>query len=463
MNLKYEIIIVAGLIVGAGGAQAQSDPPAQSNQSSQSNDSNQAAQEYQGPTILSRDKSLIGERGGKLLDFRFYGTVSAVYDTGLTPVLANPDGTVQHVSGQYGVQGGFGVIGSKIWKRDQLSLEYSGTYRDYPSYHYFSGFDQFLNLRYARILQHHMSLDIKETAGTTTLANGGFSYLPLTNTDLVAIPANDLFDSETKYSQTRVDLIYQVSPRLSFSLGGEGIIVRRSSIYLAGLNGFSAHADASYRLSLRQTVSVNYSYSNYDYQRLFGEAHIQSVSLGYSIGIGRRWDAGINLGGSYAYVHGLTQVDLDPAIAAIVGSNVATTIFSRTIVVPYGEARLLHRFSHSSLNFSASTGTNPGNGVYLTSRQNAIAAGYSYAGLRRWTVGFTAGYTELSALGQSLGKYTNYIGGVGTTYKIANATHLEFRYDYRHYTTQGAGYLKNSQRVTIGFAFSPGEKPLPIW
>ena len=39
-------------------------------------------QTYQGPSILSRDKSLIGERGGKLLDFRYYVEVTGIYDSG---------------------------------------------------------------------------------------------------------------------------------------------------------------------------------------------------------------------------------------------------------------------------------------------------------------------------------------------------------------------------------------------
>src|SRR5258706_16095848 len=44
-----------------------------------------ANQTYEGPSILSRDKSLIGERGGKLIDFRFYGEYSGIYVSDQTP------------------------------------------------------------------------------------------------------------------------------------------------------------------------------------------------------------------------------------------------------------------------------------------------------------------------------------------------------------------------------------------
>jgi len=108
-------------------------------------------------------------------------------------------------------------------------------------------------------------------------------------------------------------------------------------------------------------------------------------------------------------------------------------------------------------------GVVPGNGVYLTSRQNAGTLQYSYTGFRRLTAGANASYNELSSVGQTLGKYTNVQGGFGVTYKLLQATHLQVRYDYRHYTTQDTAFQKDSQRVSIGLAFSPGETPLAIW
>ena len=49
------------------------------------------------------------------------------------------------------------------------------------------------------------------------------------------------------------------------------------------------------------------------------------------------------------------------------------------------------------------------------------------------------------------------------TYSLVSYAHLEFRYDYRHYTANNDLYKQNSQRIAVGFAFSPGQKPLPIW
>jgi len=423
----------------------------------------EANQTYEGPSILSRDKSLIGERGGKLIDFRFYGEVTGIYDSGLTPLATNGQGNILNVGSQYGAEAGFGVFGARRWRRDRLNLEYKGSYRHYANSGAFGGSDQFLNLSYAHQLKRRLSLDLKETVGTNTLSNGGFAYLPLTNTDLFAVPANELFDSRTNFLQSRVDLTWQQSARLSIGLGGEGFIVRRSSLVLAGLNGYNARANAAYRITRRQTISVSYNYTYFDFQRTFGNAKLQTAALGYSLGLSRKWDFSMQFGATRVETLGLTQVSLDPAIAAIVGRNVAVVTFFRMLYAPDLEARLIRRFDRSSLDINYSLGVVPGNGVYLTSKQSVGSVGYSYTGFRKLTAGANASYNELSAVGQTLGKYTNIQGGFGVTYKIFQATHLQMRYDYRHYTTQNTLFQKDSNRLSLGLAFSPGETPLAIW
>ena len=437
----------------------QAQDPSSETQPGQSSDQEQT---YAGPSILSRDKSLIGERGGKLIDFRFYGELTGIYDSGLTPLVVDPQGNVPSF-GAYGVEAGFGVIGSHTWMHDKLSLEYRGTYRHYSNHSYFDGTDQFLNLAYSHLVSRHITVDLKETLGTVSLANGEFAFVPLTNTDQFAVPAGELFDNRTAFLQSRVDMIWQKTARLSFGFGGEGFVVRRRSLALAGLNGFTSRANVAYRISRRQTVSGNYEYSYFDFQRLFGSAKLQTATLGYSIGLSRKWDFSMQAGGVRVESAGLTQIALDPAIAAIVGQNVAVVTFFRVLYVPMLEGRLIRRYDRSSLTFNYSMGVTPGNGVFLTSRQNVGTVGYSYTGRRRLTAGVNAGYETLSAVGQTLGKLTNFQAGVGTTYKLGRATHLEVRYDYRHYTTQNSFYLKDSNRVMVGLAFSPGETPLAIF
>jgi hypothetical protein len=78
-----------------------------------------------------------------------------------------------------------------------------------------------------------------------------------------------------------------------------------------------------------------------------------------------------------------------------------------------------------------------------------------------------AGYNQLSALGQTLGKYSNVQGGIQVFYKLTGAAYLDVRYDYRHYTTQytiGDAFLEmDSNRVSLGVGFNLGETPLVTW
>ena len=452
------------LVWAAAIALAQDKPPAQDSKTQDQADQASPNQEetYAGPSILSRDKSLIGERGGRLIDFRFYGELTGVYDSGLTPLVVDPQGNVPNY-GAYGVEAGFGVIGSRSWVHDKLSLEYRGTYRHYSNHSYFDGTDQFLDLAYSHLLSRHITIDLKETVGTVSLANGEFAYIPLSNTDQFAVPANELFDNRTEFLQSRVDLTWQKTARWSFGFGGEGFVVRRRSLALAGLNGYNGRANVAYRLSKRQTLSANYEYTHFDFQRQFGNAKMQSGTIGYSIGLSRKWDFSSQVGGQRVATSGLTQIAIDPAIAIIVGQSFTTVTFARVIYVPMLDARLIRRFDRSALTIGYSMGVSPGNGVYLTSRQNVGTGSYSYTGYRRLTVGMTASYGTLTAVGQTLGQLTNFQAGVGTTYKLGRSTHLEVRYDYRHYTTQNSFYLKDSNRIMIGLAYSPGETPLAIF
>ncbi len=430
---------------------------------SQTEEKSAKSQQYEGPSIISRDSTLIGERGGKLLDFRFYASLNGVYDSGLTPVLTDQAGKLVTVGGSYGVSAGFGLTGSKTWKRDSLSLDYNGSYRKYTDAGSFDGLDQFLGLRYGRTISRRLILDVKETGGITGLGNGNFSFLPLTSNDLHAVPTNELFDTKTEYSQSVVGLVWQKTARLSFKVNGEGSIVRRKAGSLAGLNGYGFGGDMSYRITRRQTFSFTYNLIHYDYQRIYGNALAQTAAIGYSVGLGRRYDLSTSIGATHVNITGLETIKVDPAIVAIIGQAQITENFNRTVVIPYGALSLTRRFLHSSVSATANTGISPGNGAYLTSRQTTAGMGYSYAGWERWSSGAKFDYTQLSALGQEIGKYNGVQAGVGTTYRLMNSVHVEFRYDYRHYSTQNDLFRKDSHRVSLGLAFSPGEKPLSIW
>jgi hypothetical protein len=464
-------------VLAAGLAPAQDGPPAARTQSqpaanpdSQDQDSQDLKAQDQdspdlanaGPSVFSRDSGLLAQRGGKLIDLRLYGEITGVYDSALAPAPAVQNGPAKALP-DYGVEYGLGLIGSRRWRHARLSIEYKGMFREYAKDSLLNGSDQFLDLAYNQLLRPHLTLDLKEIAGTTTVANGEFSYLPLTNTDSFALPANELFDSRTNYDESRVDLLWQKTARLSFDFGAEGFVVRRQYPGLAGLNGYSARAGVAYRLTRRQTVGLTYQHTYFDFQNLFGNAQLQTAAIAYSVSLSRTVDLQMQVGGTRLNSSGLTEVSLDPAIAAIVGQNIAVVTFSRVLYVPLADARLVERFRHASLILGFSSGISPGNGVYLTSRQTAATGGLSYTGAHKFTAALNASYNRLATLGQTLPLYTNLQGGGGLTYRLSGDTYIELRYDYRHYSTQNLLYKMDSNRISLGVAFSPGSSPLAIW
>lgn len=460
------LIVGASLAIGFALAQSPPDPRTQYNQEQppapgQPEEQQPSELSYDGPSILSRDPLAKKSHAGKLLDFRFYAAITGVYDSGLTPP-ANAPSASSSTPG-YGVEAGFGFSATRQTEHAQLSIEYRGSFREYARDMLFNGTDQFLSLAYGLEFHQHLTLDLKEKAGTTTLANGEFAYLPITNADLYGVPSNELFDSRTNYSESQVDLAWERTARLMFDFGGQGFIVRRDYLALARLNGYSAHAGAAYRLTRDQTVSANYKYTHFDFPGAYGDATLETAAIQYSIALSRHLGLALRAGGDRVDVRGLTDVTLDPAIAAIVGQNVALVTFLHVLYVPELGVELVQHFHRSSLRLAFSDGISPGNGIYLTSRQTAATMGYSYIGYRRLAMSANAGFNQLSSIGQALGKYTNLQAGGAISYEIMRATHLEMRYDYRHYTTQDSFYKMNSNRVSLGLAYGPGDTPLPVW
>jgi hypothetical protein len=444
--LGTRIFLLALLTAGFAPAQDQPDASAK----------DQQEPTYEAPSILSRD-SVFAQPGGKPVDFGLFAKVSSVYDSGLTPAIATGLGAPFAAEAAYGVEASLAATVRRRWHRAKLSAEYRGAYTNYANASLFSGFDQFFQLAYSRVLERHLTLDFKSTLGTTTLANGEFAYLPVSSLDRLGLPLNELFDNRTNYMESRVDLTWQKTARLSFGVGGDGFVVRRQSLLLAGLNGYSARANVAYRLTSRQTISASYNDTTFDFERAFGNSRLQIPALGYAADLARHWNLSAQAGVARVKTLGLTQVPLDPSIVALTGQSVATVTFAHASYLPVGEARLVRGFKKSSLTFDYAIGVTPGNGYYLTSRQNSATIGYGYIAGKNWEVRGNAGYNQLTALGQNLGKFTNVQGGAEVFYNLTRDAHLDVRYDYRHYTTDNTILRMDSNRVSMGVSFSLGD------
>ena len=411
----------------------------------------------QQPSQTSAMFSAAPAQGGKLLDVEFYGEILGVYDSGLAPGPQNAAGAA------YGTESGVGASISKRWRHSKVAIEYKGRFRDYANQALFNGAEQYLNLLYREQATRHLAIALAGTAGTTTVAIGSMISLGSPNSSLFPLPTDEVFDIRTNYAESTVNTIWQVRPHLSLDLGGEGFLVRRDSFLLAGLDGYRTHAVGSYRFSPRQTLLAAYEHSHWDFQRVFGETTLETVYTGYSVQLARHLDLSLEAGGSHVASLALTAVAIDPAVAAIIGRGTALIAQRRSIYAPMLDARLVEHLRNASLRLGVFSNMSPGNGAALTSRQTAATLGYSYTGYRGLNLAWNAGYCRLSPIGQGTGAYENFSGGGGLTYRLFKDALLEFRYDFRHYTTQNFFSKKDSSRMTLGLAYGLGDAPLAGW
>ncbi|MEO7142704.1 MAG: hypothetical protein ABI165_04300, partial [Bryobacteraceae bacterium] len=417
---------------------------------------------YQGPEILSRSDTTAGVHTGNTVGLRFYADVAGTYDTGFTLLSVNTLGKPVQLGGAYGVIASAGVYGTHDWRTSILSLDYFGDYREYPKVSYINGTDQTLRLTFQHQLSRHMSLKLTESAGTYSYALAGFGFLAQPD-EFSPSPTNAIFDNRVSFGQSGVDLIYQKTARLSFSIGGEGNAIRQHAAGLVGLNGFSARADVAYRLNRKTTISADYSYIHYDYEGLFGSSDVHTAALGYSRTLNRNWQVALRAGAFQVETKGLQFVTLDPAVAAILGQYSTIEAYYKKRVYPLVDLKLTGRFRRSQFFLYASQTVNPGNGVYLTSRNQSAGAGYTYTATRKWSLNASGGYNALLSVAQGIGDFRATTGGGSATYALTRSLHGIARFEGRHFDVGYASFKQNSYMVSLGIAFSPGEVPLTLW
>jgi hypothetical protein len=458
--------------------------------------------EYSGPAILSRGETPAAQTAAPIA-FRPYIGLSGIYDTGLLGVAATSTGVIP-TRDLYGLELNLGAYTYHTWKHTTLALDYRGNFRHY-SVSSWDGTDQFLSL----ILTHRPSKRV-----TFTLRNQGGVYsrnyflsstLGTLDPNYLQLPQNDIFSNRVVFVSTSGDLTYRKSARLSFNIGADGNLVRRQSSALYGVTGAIVRGDVEYRITRHSTLGADYRFTHFDYTRGFGNTDIHSVGFNYTTQFSPHLQFSARIGGARVESISLTEVKLDPAIAALLGQTVAiqaahrlnyapdmqarltdtfrhsqfTLSYSNAVNPGNGvyltsrsnqgsvsdmQARLTDTFRHSQFTLSYSNAVNPGNGVYLTSRSNQGSASYSYSGVRYWNFGADATYGRMTALVQTVGAYTSYGGGVGVTRELGKSLHAVLRLDSRHYTVAGTTmFAHNEYRATLGLAFSPGDVPLALW
>ena len=412
-----------------------------------------------GPSVLSR-----GAGGGVApedgLAIRPYINLSSVYNSALVGEQTGPDGATQ---GGFGGEAAVGLYGYKNWRHTVLGLNYRGDYRRYERRSYLEGTNQFLTFGITHQPSRHLTISLREGAGTYSRNTSYLGTFGFYDPTFAQVPQDEILDTRTIYMTTMADVTYLKSARLSFNFGGTGFVVRRQKSSLYGVVGGSGRVDAMYRASRRTTLGVDYFFTHFGYNKAFGTGDMHSVGADYSVAVSPSWELRFRAGMLRIETLGLSTVQLDPEVAAILGRSQGVAASYRVFTRPSYSGQIAGKVGHGSVSFSYNHGASPGNGVFLTSQQDSGMASYGYTGMRYWSFSSSFIYTQMRSVAQDIGLYRNVGGAFGASRSIGSRNvFLTARADLRH-TIAGTGFLRNYQTVTVGVAYSPGDVPLRLW
>jgi hypothetical protein len=420
--------------------------------------------QYAGPAILSRGEAPAAMASPQI-DFRPFVELDGVYDTGLSGVAVNAQGQLGNEASE-GLELAGGISGVHSWKHTKLGLDYRGTVRRYTHATSYDSTDQSLMLGIVQQFSRHVTLTLNENAGLFSRSFGlpGLSQTVPFDPSTTYAPTTDFFDNRTEYLSTQANLVFQKSARLSFSLGGDGFLVRQSSSALYGVTGATAHADVQYRLTRRTTIGVNYSFTHFDFVHVLSSTDMHTVSGVFSTRLSRWLEFSGDAGMARAETKFIQNVPIDPAIAALIGTPEGTKVLDRIDHFVTGTGRLSRTFPKGVAYVSGGRGITPGNGLFLTSVMTTAMAGYNYTGLRRWSFGISGGYQRAESIGNVDGTYGGSSGTMSASRQIVRTVHAVMSFGARKYTSANfALYNRVIYDVRVGIGYSPGDVPLRIW
>jgi hypothetical protein len=416
---------------------------------------------YGGPSMLSRGGNRPGQRGRAPVDISVYGAIRGIMETGLTPVQLNEEGDIPSQT-VYGGQVEVGVYGTHSWSKTILGLDYRGDYRYSTRFAQFNGFNHALALDVQHRFSPRFQLVFQQTAGTTNRAFGGFAGPAVPNLSALGVATDEVFDTRVYYSQSTAGLVYQASARTAYIVSGDAFFMRRPNLALVSSNGYKGMGQWQYRVTRQNTIGAQYSFQRFHFPRVYGGTDTHGVALRFGRQQSRNLNYSLILGAFYLNSFGTSEVRLSPEVAELLGRDTGVEAYRRRSVVPHIEADLSYTLERSRMSVAYIQGITPGNGVYLTSQRRSVTAGYSYTGIRKLSLGVSAGATRYDSRSITVGEMNLIRGGGGVNYSLTRLIDLSSQLDWRKFNAPG---LRGREgfAFTLGLTVSPARVPLSIW
>lgn len=400
-----------------------------------------------GPTILSQTDMQVPvqvarEKGANSFDYFFM--VDGFYSTGV-PVYN------QTTNGGYGNSPGFDAGGGldlhHNFRRGSVSLEYSGTWREYANSNYYNGYRQGLNfvLRYA--LTRRLQLSVRQTIASAPNGTGAYQF------SQSGVASTSGLAGESSIFVTSGMLTYQQSARLSYDIVGDFYASVYRPVTTYDSLGGGATGSINYRTSKKTTLSFAYSFSHFSYP---GDANTNSnnqTAYGtYAYEVSPRTQVAVSGGATTASITQTVQLGGPPPSLETIHS---TTTF------PYFMAQARHQARRVSTSIQAYQRVLSGNGYLGVSKALGFSGFVGYTPSPKWALSGSAGYQYLTVLGSTTGSNNaNAFASIGLSYKLSRHFGLHSGFHYYSFDYYGNVGRQPTSSVTFGLTFNSGDRPI---
>jgi hypothetical protein len=422
-------------------------------------------QDYSGPAVLSRSYSISQPLIPEQVKWQESVGVNSVYDSGITRTV-NADGSPGPPSTLIGTMVNWSLSGRHYFRRDMVSVSYNGNLSEYSGNGAFSGSNQSVSASYRHVLSRRLTLNLSGSGSilsqNSVLENQPVGLETIANINIASSPNIQIFDTGVKQFTSQADLTWQLTSRLSFSMGTSYFGIERDSPLLLGVTGLQARGDVNYRLTRKTTIGAYYSFSHYLYPHGFGNSAINTAGLIYSYAFNRTTQLRFRGGLSEVESLGLETVQINPAIAALLGVSTGVIDAYNTYKATDFSVQFVKDFrgGNKTATLAYARGISPGNGVFQTSQQESISASLTARVFRTYSFTLGAGRDTLTSVAvsaiQNLGKYQSEYARLTLSRTYRRGVGLNLGVEYRYFDVDLLGYLRNQLRITSGITWGSG-------
>lgn len=409
---------------------------------------------YDGPSILGRGGPKTGMRGTESVPLSLQASINGTYDTNLIGYSLDSDGNFTQASGA-GITANVAAAGRKQWRRSFLGLTYTGDYARFAKQPFFNGTNQQLNLALGTQIGRKWQIVSQTGAGTSNRFLGGPSVFQNSEIEFFNAPVSELFDARSYFIGNTSSATYVLNSRQSVRVSGNGMTIRRKAAGLVDMQGYGASGDWVYRLNRRASTGVSYTFSHYDFSKVFGESDIHTLGWHWSRRIGRDLDVVLSLNGAKQSTVGVRSVQLDPVIAAILGRSSGAEVFESNNFIYGYSGSINRRVRRSTFAATAQRAIIPGNGFLLTSINRTVNVSAAHNFSPGFSVDAITGYGKMSSLGFASGNFSGWTSSCGFTYKLTESFGVNSRYEWRSLKLSQSAFDRSGHRFTVGLTYFP--------